>query len=439
MRIVSRIVSRATAFLTDLLRPPSRPVCPRCGSTIWRRFGFYQRGRRCLDRLELGVAIRRYCCKICGKTWSDKPYWLAPRKWYGRDVIRMSLDLSLDCTTSWRELGSLVRGVMTGAGRALRWAPWRQPKRGAGRIRLAHTTLWRWFQEAGERAQKEDLVEGRYQGLFSGALATDESWGWLKGIVEGVSRKAGFGVQALVDGKCRLVLRLRRLESESEEALRTGIEELTERGVVLQSLRAWLSDGLATYGAVLEMLNLGRVPRQRSIFHLWRNLAGGLKAYAEAKGKPQADELRRAIRAVWDAPNEREAVVALMALVRQYGEEPLATKTVWLVRHTFKEALLHLKGIVPGLPRTSGVVEWVWRFYKRRMGLVQCFMSEDGADNLLAVYELYINFHRYQVRKERKRVYPYPGKCPLEIAGESIEVELEDRQLTTTWMDALAI
>lgn len=143
------------------------------------------------------------------------------------------------------------------------------------------------------------------------------------------------------------------------------------------------------------------------------------------------------IRGVWDAPNEREAVVALMALVRQYGEDPLAGKCVWLVRHTFKEAMLHLKGMVPGLPRTSGIVEWVWRFYKRRLRLVQCFMSEQGADNFLALYELYLNFHRYQVRKERKRTYPYPGRCPLEIAGAGIEVELGDRQVAATWMDAL--
>lgn len=48
-------------------------------------------------------------------------------------------------------------------------------------------------------------------------------------------------------------------------------------------------------------------------------------------------------------------------------------------RTTFREATLHLKGLVAGLPRTTGVVEWVWRRDQRRMRRVQCFMSEAEA------------------------------------------------------------
>ena len=433
------IVSRAVDFLKALLEPPSRPVCPRCGSSIWKRHGFYGRGRRCLDKLDPNVDIQRYRCKLCGKSWSEVPAWLAPRKWYGRDVIRMSLDLCMDSATSWRELGSVVHGMITGAGRAFRWAPWRKPKVGSERIKLAHTTVWRWFQEAGERAGKEESVAGRYRGLFSGVLATDESWGWIRGIVQGVGRKVGFGVQALVDGKTRVVLKLRRLAGESEELLRAGVEQLVELGIALESILVWLSDGLPTYRAILEMLDLGRVPWQRSVFHLWRNLAGGLKAYGGARGQQAADRLRDAIRAVWDAESERAAVVALMTLVREYGADPLAGRLVWLVRSTFKEATFHLKGLVGGLARTSGVVEWVWRRYKRRLRLLQCFMSDGGADNFFRLYELHLNFHRYQIRKERKRAYPYPGKCPLEIASADIEVAVEGRRVAATWMDALAI
>jgi hypothetical protein len=299
--------------------------------------------------------------------------------------------------------------------------------------------LWRWFRQAARNAEQEEVRRGRYEGLFSGVLATDESWGWVKGLVEGVGRKVGFGVQGLVDGQNRIVYRLGRLQGESEEALRAGLEGLAQRGVNLREMRAWLSDGLVTYLAVLDMLGLALVPRQRSIFHLWRNLAGELKAYREAKGPEAAQGLRQAIRGVWDAQSERQAVVGLMRLVEQYGQDPLASKSVWLVHTTFKQATLHLKGIVPGLARTSGVAEWVWRFYKRRMGLVQCFMSDRGVDHFLALYELYLNFHCYQVRKERQRRYPYPGHCPLQIGGADIELEVEGRRLVVTWMDALAI
>ncbi len=433
------IVTQATSFLANLLAPARRPVCPHCGSSVWKHAGYYRRSKRCLDEVEAEVAIQRYRCQGCGRTWSQRPVWLAPRKWYGRDVIRMSLDLCLDGTTSWRQLSSLVHGVLTGSGRGLRWAPWRRPRPGAERIKLAHTTLWRWFQEAAEKAQKEQTTSGRYEGVFSGVLATDESWGWMKGLVEGVGHKVGFGVQVLVDGQSRVVFSLRRLAGESEEDLRAGLEGLAQRGIVLAEMRAWLSDGLSTYLAVLDMLGLSLVARQRSIFHLWRNLAGEIKAYREAKGQEATDGLRAAIRAVWDAGSERAAVIGLMKLVELYGKDPLATKTVWLVHSTFKEATQHLKGLVPGLARTNGVAEWVWRFYKRRMRLVQCFMSEGGCDHFFALYELYLNFHRYQVRQERKRHYPYPGKCPLEIGGANIEVEFGGRRVVATWMDTLAI
>jgi len=50
-----------------------------------------------------------------------------------------------------------------------------------------------------------------------------------------------------------------------------------------------------------------------------------------------------------------------------------------------------------------------------------------------------VNFHRYQVRRERKRHYPYPGQCPLEIAGQSLEVDAAGYQVVASWLDALAI
>jgi transposase-like protein len=435
------IVTHAIAFLTTLVLRPKRPVCPHCGSDLWKKHGFYPRGQRCLDVLRLKVPIQRYKClnRRCGKTWADMPPWLSPRRWYGRDVIRKALDLYLDCTTSWRELAALLHGEITHSGRALRWAPWRRPKKGAHRVRLAHTTPWRWFQEAATRAQAQESVAGRYRGLFAGILATDESWGWVKGTVDGIGQKVGFGIQALMDGATRVVLSLRRLPDLSEEALRAGVERLPELGVGLDELKVWLSDGLRTYDAVLDMLSLGRLARQRSVFQLWRNVLGDIKAYGSLKGEEAGDDLKEAVRAVWGAQTEREAVVGLYALVEHYGDDPLAQGVVRLVRATFREATYHLKGIVAGLGRTTGVVEWVWRRFKRRMRLMQVFMGDDGPERFLAVYELYVNFHCYQVRRERKRRYPYAGMCPLEIAGESLAVEVEDRWLVATWLDALGI
>jgi hypothetical protein len=304
---------------------------------------------------------------------------------------------------------------------------------------LAHTTAWRWFQDAAIRAQAPAQQSERYAGLFSGILATDEACGWVKGVVDGIGRKVEFGLQALVDGRTRVVLRLTRLIGESEEALRAGIERLPAVGVPLQAITTWLSDGSRTYPAVLAMLNLDRLPRQRSIFHLWRNLVGAISAYGATWGAEAADALRAAVHAVWDAPTERLAVRALFPLVETYGRDPLARSVVALVRATFSEATYHLKGAAPELARTTGVVEWLWRRFKRRMRLIQVFMGADGPDRFGALFELYVNFHRYQIRRERKRHYPYPGMCPLEIAGQTLQVAVGDEHRVASWLDALEI
>jgi len=435
------IVTRAVQFLERLVHPSKRRSCPFCGSRIWKRHGFYRRGQRCLDRLRRWVPIQRYRClnPSCRKTWADQPPWLSPRRWYGRDVVRKSLDLCLDCTTSWRELAEVLRGEMTYAGRALRWAPWRKPKKDAASARLSHTTLWRWIRMAGRQAQREDHLANRYAGLFSGILATDETWGFVKGIVDGIGRKVEFGIQALVDGRTRVVFHLERLRGQSEGALRVGIEKLPSLGVPLPSLAVWLSDGLQTYPVLLAMLNLDDRPRQRSIFHLWRNVLGPIRTYGVKRGDEAAQALREAVHTVWDAPTERQAVVALLALVAMYGQDPLTRSVVRIVRTSFREATYHLKGAAEGLGRTSGVVEWLWRRFKRRMRLIQVFMGEESPERFLALFELYTNFHRYQLRRERKRHYPYAGLCPLEIAGKTLDVHADGYQVTATWLDALAI
>ncbi len=167
--------------------------------------------------------------------------------------------------------------------------------------------------------------------MFSGVLATDETWGFVKGIVEGLGRKVGFGIQALVDGCTRVVLHLEQLRGETEEALRAGLEKLPRLGVPLASLLVFVPDGLLAYAAVLSMLNLDGRLRQRSVFHLWRNVLGPLATYGAERGEEGEEALREAVRAVWDAPSERQApwpgsgqaVVGLWAWARTYGQGPL--------------------------------------------------------------------------------------------------------------------
>ena len=73
------------------------------------------------------------------------------------------------------------------------------------------------------------------------------------------------------------------------------------------------------------------------------------------------------------------------------------------------------------------------------MRLIQVFMSDDSPDRFGALFELSVNFHRYQIRRERKRYYPYPGVCPLEIAGQTLQIAVGDDHRVASWLDALEI
>jgi hypothetical protein len=75
--------------------------------------------------------------------------------------------------------------------------------------------------------------------------------------------------------------------------------------------------------------------------------------------------------------------------------------------------------------------ERFFRRYKQRVTRMGCFMSPGGCDNFNAAWAVYINMEPYQVRRERKKHYRYPGLCPLEVGGASIQ--------GLTWLDLLEV
>ncbi len=158
-----------------------------------------------------------------------------------------------------------------------------------------------------------------------------------------------------------------------------------------------------------------------------------------ARGSEAADALRAAIHAVWDASTERRAVGAWFTVVATCGHDPLARPIVGLVRATFSEPTSPRKGAAPGLARTTGIVEGLWQRFKRRMRLIHVLMGDDGPDRFVALFELSVNFHRDQIRRERERHDPYPGRCPRHIAGQSLPIAGGDAQLVASWLDALEI
>ena len=162
---------------------------------------------------------------------------------------------------------------------------------------------------------------------------------------------------------------------------------------------------------------------QRCVFHLWRNLAGELRARAAAAAaglagaaaKAVRRELRRElvglVRAVLDAPGEAEARLALAALAAHEHGAGLAP----LLAEHLDAALVHLLAYNRGLARTGP--EWLWRDFRLRLGHGRNHGSDVRLERAALLWAIYHNFTPAQQRSERKRDYRRPGKSPLELAG----------------------
>ncbi len=342
---------------------------------------------------------------------------------YSRAVIRRALDKYLFAGCSHRIVAQVLRSEINGTERARIWDPeglvWPTLPE-SKQVRLCHISVWRWLQEAGRRANKE---EDRFSSISqSGIWVADSTLAKVKGV--------WLGVLGVADAVSRVVFEVVRIKAESEDEVLRKFARLRGFGVKTKGMKGLVSDGAEAYRLLIEGV-MKRVVHQRCIFHLWRNLGPSIRKLKETKGDQAAEDFKKAVRAVWGAGTYEEARKGLERLLRDWTVEEVLSPALTLIEASFEEATTHLKGIAEGMPRTSNVVEWLWRGYKHRLRIMGQMMSEGGLNSFNGVWTLHVNFTRYQKRKEKKRVVRNPGNCPLEIAGEQVG------QLS--WMDVLGI
>ena len=102
-RIVAGIKSleqhnEAIRLTPEVYRPPS---CPHCGITIVWCHGHYERKADLCNRGEANlnpVAIPRYCCSSCRRTFSRLPECIAPWRWYNWLLQQIGLRAVFDGT-----------------------------------------------------------------------------------------------------------------------------------------------------------------------------------------------------------------------------------------------------------------------------------------------------------------------------------------------------
>lgn len=417
------ILQQAFDFVQRLLKPDDPARCPYCKRKLTKK-----NGTRPVTMRDLGGVgaerLQRRWCHLCRRSYSEAD----PRreKWarYTRRVQRKGLDMYVHLGGSLRGVAEWIRAeVNPGTGRALVWDPRNQPG-GEVRAKLAHTTLWRWLQKAGRRAEKK-RVAGGYHGVarFSGALVADSTGVKIRGKT--------YPLHLIGDAVSRVGMRIQRLKEENEVALRGQFWALLrEWGLQVKQVKVLISDGAAWYRAALDgVLRMAR--QQRSIFHLWRNILPAIRAFESVAGEEKAKQFIAEVKGIWDAENLVTAQQRWATLTVSWGALEGLQEVLLLIEKTLTEALTHTLGIVEGMGRTSNVAERFFRRYKQRIARMGCFMSLGGCDQFNAAWEVYINLEPYQIRKERRKRYRYPGLCPFQVGGALIQ--------GITWLDAIGI
>lgn len=373
------IVERGKRFVQWLHELADRKAwewrrCPHCGDTWTCKHGTYVRRPWFLDG-QREVQVQRHGCHRCQRTYSEGSALLVRGGWYSREVRRKAVDLWQHGGSSLRRVAEWLRSEM---GRQERWLMWRpleeEPAEGE-RCHLGASSVHRWLDCAGRRAQES--VVGQLEGVgTSGQMGTDGLWARLR---HGARRV----VLILVDSASGLVYPPVVAGSEEEASWKRLFERAREAGLDLDALRGVTSDGVnGLIGCLMEMMEW--VNHQRCVWHLWRNLGGkiawrvsraatGLAGEAAKVAREEARKiLKGLVHSVLDAASYEEAERALAQLMNHL----LGVGLGRVLRDHLDAALMYLGKYNSGLMRVSP--EWCWRDYRLRLSRGRNQGSESG-------------------------------------------------------------
>ncbi len=413
------IIERGKKFIQSLQELANRTLwdwrkCPQCGSMETNRWGTYTRTPWFLNgRRE--VKVQRHKCKACGVTYSERSPLLKRGSWYAREVHRSAIDHWQHGGTSFRRTAEFLRSWLGKQERYLLWRPLATPPPASERCHLSASTVHRWVDKAGIKAQES--VEGQLEGIADTQNAgVDGLWAKLRGGGKRV-------VLMLTDSVTGIVFPpVIAKGEESAQFFRQLFARAEQAGLNLEQLRGVTSDG--AQGLVSYMKRtLYWVHHQRCVWHLWRNLrkplaeaarqasAGLDKKAARLKRKEIRRELGSLVRQVMDATGYAQAELALEALRRH----PFGADIAHFLNLHLDNILIHTLDYYQGLQRVTP--EWRWRDFRLRLSHGRNHGSEQRLERAVLLWAVYRNFTPAQERYERKRKYRHPGLSPLAVAG----------------------
>ena len=413
------IIDRGTAFFQSLRDLANRSAwewrrCPRCGDTLTHKWGSYTR-RPWSFAGRQRVRVQRHRCDRCHRTYSETSAFLIRGSWYAREVQRSAIDHWQHLGTSARRTAEVLRSWLGHQERWVLWRPLDPVPAEAQWCHLSASTVERWLDRAGQRAQAS--VAGQLATVPSaGQVGTDGLWVRLRGGSKRV-------VLCLVDSTTGVIWPPVVVAGEATAACwATVFTRAKAAGLRLADLRGVVSDGATGLRAYLGT-TLTWASHQRCVFHLWRNLFGEIaRRAADAAVGQTGDAAKQARRAVWremtalihpilDAATGKDAHRALALLQAHPRGETLGA----LLDEHLDAALAHLLEYNHSLMRVTP--EWVWRDFRMRLGHGRNQGTEMRLERAALVWAIYHNFTPAQERSERKRSYPHAGQCPLARAG----------------------
>jgi len=413
------IIQRGAQWLQALRQMAQRTPwderrCPHCGQHATWKHGTYHRQPWTLSGRQT-VVMQRYWCGRCRRTFTPPLAPVAARCWYGRDAQRCALDHWLHGGSSVRRTAEWVRSLAGRQERWWLWRPWAERVAAERPCRLGASTVQRWLDGAGQRAQT--TIASQLRGVpTSGQLGADGLWARLVGTTRRV-------VLLLTDSVTGVVYPPVVVATEDGPAPWAALfRRAAQAGLRRGAIRGVTSDGARGLGQYLEQ-TLVWVHHQRCVFHVWRNLAAPLAeaatqavrglhgAAATAVRRATKRGLVRLVRAVLDAADDAAAVAALRALATHRGGVGLAAA----LRNLVGDVLVYRERWNRGLVRVGP--EWWWRDFRLRLSHGRNHRSAVRLERAALVWAIYHNFEPAQGRRERKRTYRRAGRSPLAMAG----------------------
>jgi len=401
--------------------------CPTCqGHDTWKH-GSYRRRPWTLAGRQT-IAIQRYWCRRCRRTFTPALVMVERRCRYGRDVRRCAIDLWQHGGSSARRTAEWVRSLVGQQERWRIWRPW-AASTAAEPCRLQASTVHRWLDDAGQRAVQA-IRRSLADVPTSGQVGADGLWARLTGTTRAV-------LLLLTDRVTAVVYPPVVAPDEEDPASWGGlVRRAAQAGLRPSRLCGLVSDGTRGLARLLAE-RLVWVHHQRCVFHLWRNLATPLRAAlttaatglqgAAATAVKQATrrELVGLVQGVLDAADDAAAVAALKVL----AAHRLGAELARALRNELDSVLVYQSAVTQGLGRVTP--EWHWRDFRLRLSHGRNHRSTARLERAATLWAVYHNFEPAQRRSERKRTYRRSGHSPLASAG----VPPGD----VSYLDALAI